>query len=163
MLVGLALACSFVIVQSIKHQKYIKTIFSISCIPLVLLIFLMAGHSYAEPWVSCKTITEALIRIDSKDDSVILSSKFYLRGVRFYSDRKTAALDINGKGFFSPHPVLFLNTDEKVLQFLKTQPVTYCILKKSGVEDIKRIVHQDFNVEYFDPIADKYILKITRK
>ncbi len=162
-LVGSALTCSFVIVQSMKHRQYIKTIFSISCIPIVLVIFLMAGHAYAEPWVSCKTITEALIRIDPKDNSVILSSKFYLRGVRFYSDRKTAVLDINGEGFFSPHPVLFLSTDEKVLQFLKTQPVTYCILKKSNVEDIKRIAHQNFNVEYFDPIADKYILKITRK
>lgn len=162
-LVGSALVCSFLIVQSMRRRQYIKTIFSISCIPIVLVIFLMAGHAYAEPWVSCKIITEALNRIDLKDNSMILSSKFYLRGVRFYTDRKTAVLDINGKGFFSPHPVLFLNTDEKVLQFLKTQPVTYCILKKSGVEDIKRIVHQNFNVEYFDPIADKYILKITRK
>ena len=161
--VGLALVCAFIIVQLTKRRQYIKTIFSIGCIPMVLVIFLMAGHTYAEPWVSCKTITEAFIRIDPTDHSVILSSKFYLRGVRFYTDRKTAVLDINGEGFFSPHPVPFLNTDEKVLQFLKTQPVTYCILKKSNVEDVKRIAYQDFNVEYFDPIADKYILKITRK
>lgn len=160
---GLALACSLIIVHSTRHRQYRKTIFSIGSIPIILLVVLTTGHPYAEPWVSCQMIVEALKRVDPKDDSVILASKFYARGVRFYADRKIAVIDINGEGFFSPHPILFLNTDQKVSQFLETQPRTYCILKKSGVDDLIRIAQQNFHIEYFDHIGGKYILKATRK
>ena len=156
---GLAVGVAVVLFSLIKRREYFGTILCIGSIALIMVMTLICGHTMAEPWVSCKRISDRLKKTDHSD-STILTSKFYLRGVRFFTDRKTAVMDINGEGFFSPHPVPFLNTDEKVLDFLSTQPVTYCILKKSNVTDLKLIVQKRFFIEQLDQIGDKYIVRV---
>ena len=85
-----------------------------------------------------------------------------MRGVKYYTDRKTAVIDINGSGFFSPHPIPFLNSDKKVRDFLAQQPVTYCIVKKSNVRDLERIAQGQFHVNLLDEIGGKYLLKLEK-
>jgi len=159
---ALALAGAIVLFLFALRREYFGAIVSIGSISFIIVLALLCGHPNAEPWVSCKKISEALKRIDSSD-STILTSKLYVRGVRFYTDRKSAVMDINGEGFFSPHPVPFLNTDEKVLHFLQTQPVTYGILKKSNVDDLKRMAGEKFSVDQLDHIGDKYIVRVTSR
>ena len=157
----LALGCGIALFVAARRKEYFNAVVSIGSISFIIVLALLFGHVSAEPWVSCKGISEILKKIDHSD-STILSSKFFLRGVRFYTDRKTAVIDINGEGFFSPHPVPFLNTDEKVLQFLSTQSTTYCVLKKSNVTDVQRIAQQKFSIDQLDHIGDKYIVRIKK-
>ncbi len=145
-----------------QRRQYVQMLFSHVGISAALLATLLLARPYIEPWVSCEEICRVFQGIDSSD-SPVLTSKFYVRGVRFYTDRSVAVIDINGEGFFSPHPVPFLNTDRKVLEFLNERPVTYAILKEGNVDDLKRIAAgQAYRVEDLGGSAGKYILRVTK-
>lgn len=158
------LACLIAVVSFVFNQKrqYVKMLFSHVGISAALLATLLLARPYIEPWVSCEEICRVFKGIDASD-SPILTSKFYVRGIRFYTDRSVAVIDINGEGFFSPHPVPFLNTDQKVLDFLNARPVTYAILKEGNVEDLKRITAgHAYRVDDLGGSAGKYILRVTK-
>lgn len=93
-------------------------------------------------------------------NNIVLCSKSLVRGVKYYTSKEAAVIDTSGKQFFSPHPVIFLDSDLKVRNFLLGQSVTYCILKKSSVEDIKRIANNGLEFIILNNIGDEYILKI---
>jgi len=93
----------------------------------------------------------------------VLASKFYVRGIRYYTDRPMAVIDINGKGFWSPHPIPFLNTDQKLVEFLNQRPVTWAILKEGNVQDLHRILkNRKFKINELEGIGGKFILKIEK-
>ncbi len=118
--------------------------------------------SFAEPWVSCKEVSNALKKID-QSDSTILTSKFYVRGVRYYTDRPVAVIDINGKQFFSPHAIPFLDNDNKVRDFLLTQPVTFCIVREANISDLARITANNrLSLTLLYERGEKHIYKIER-
>ena len=144
------------------RREHGKSLIPIGSVTASLLVLLFLGRASAEPWVSCKDIAEVFQRFD-RSDSTVLASKFYVRGVRYYTDRKVAVIDINGSGFFSPHPVPFLNTDQKVLDFLGSQNITYAIVKVSNVHDIVRIADGHFRVEELAQLGGKHILKIQKR
>lgn len=145
-----------------RKREYFKMLLAHAGVTVTLLAVLLLARPSAEPWVSCKDITDIFKTVDHSD-STVLASKFYVRGIRFYTDRKMAVIDINGEGFFSPHPVPFLNTDQKVFAFLKTQPVTYAIVKEGNVRDLKRIVDgQPYRLEELRGVGGKYIVRIEK-
>lgn len=155
----LALSLFWVVYKNIVEKiRYILPSFVLG-----LLVFLFFGCPIAEPWVSCRNISQVFNKID-QSDSVVLASKFYVRGIRFYTDRKMAVIDINGEGFFSAHSIPFLNTEGMVVDFLNSQPVTYAVVKEGNVEDLERIVGQQKNLklENLSGFGGKYILKITK-
>lgn len=119
------------------------------------------GRHHAEPWVSCKLISHVL-KNASPTPATILCSKFYARGVRYYTDYPVAVIDNNGRGFFSPHPVPFLNSDEKILKFLNRQQRLYCIVKKSDLDDIHRLAGDHFQVTTIEVIGGKYLLRVEK-
>ena len=161
---GFAL-CLFLIAGMILYfqskKQYARSIFMYTAITAILLASLFFARPYIEPWVSCKHISEVFNEID-KSNTPVLASKFYVRGIRYYTDRDMAVIDINGKGFWSPHPIPFLNTDQKVIDFLNQRPTTYAIVKEGNVEDLKRICAGQYNLEELDGIGGKYILRITK-
>jgi len=124
-------------------------------IPLILFIVPFIKDDI-EPYISSKAAGEYITKV-SDGDSVILCSKAFVRGIRYYSDRKVAAL---GNNVFSPHPILFLNSDEKIIDFLGTQAITYCVVKKSDLKDLKRIVDQRLNLDILKTIGNEYVVKI---
>jgi hypothetical protein len=71
-----------------------------------------------------------------------------------------AVIDMPGTPFFSLHPVLFLNTPDKVRDFLRKQKLTYCVLKKSNVQDIDGLISGEFKSMVLKVIGNEYILKI---
>ncbi|HCI45192.1 MAG TPA: hypothetical protein DE315_06665 [Candidatus Omnitrophica bacterium] len=145
-----------------RKREYSKMLLAHAGVTVTLLAVLLLARPSAEPWVSCKDITDIFKTIDHSS-STVLTSKFYVRGIRFYTDRKMAVIDINGEGFFSPHPVPFLNTDQKVLDFLKTQPVTYAIVKEGNIRDLKRIVQgQPYRLEELRGVGGKHIVRIEK-
>ena len=146
-----------------KCQDYVKMVLTPCTVTFILLITLFFVRPYVETWVSCKDISEVFKRLNDQSDTVVLTSKFYVRGVRYYTDRKMAVIDVNGKGFFSPHPIPFLNTDQKVLEFLESQPITYAIVKEGNKRDLERInSHGRFKIETLEGLGGKYLLKIEK-
>ncbi len=162
-LFGLMLLCWTAIFLFIKTNRYLEIIFSINLMTGVVLTALFLTSSYIEPWVSCKGIAGILKTKVGLSDSTILVSKPYVRGIRFYTDQKIAAFDINGKGFFSPHPIPFVNTDQKLFMLLESQPVTYCVVHESGLADLQRILPAShFRRDDLNKIEDKYLLRIEQ-
>lgn len=140
-----------------KFFKAVFTlVFSILAISFVALFILRELESY----VSSKNACDYLLKnYDFK--SPILCSKPFVRGVRYYTDREVAVIDLPGKNFFSPHPIPFLYNDDKVKDYLRGQPLVYCILKKANVEDIERITQEkEFKFTILKIIGNEYILKI---
>jgi len=81
-----------------------------------------------------------------------------------------AVIDIPGRRkFFSPHPITFLDNDFVVLDFLRKQKITYCILKKSSVVDIVRYpievkyFSEEFKYDILKKIGNEYLVKIEPK
>ncbi|MBF0385380.1 MAG: phospholipid carrier-dependent glycosyltransferase [Candidatus Omnitrophica bacterium] len=143
-------------------RKYQALIFSHTLVTFAFLFILLMIRPQLEPWVSCKDVCDRFQEID-KSKSVVLASKFYVRGVRYYTDRSVAVMDIGGKGFYTPHPIPFLNTKDKILDFLSSQEITYAILKDGNVEDIKKILKdKPYTVEELYSIGGKYILRIEK-
>jgi len=155
----LLFVCAASLIFFSLRKDFVKSFWLAASVIGVLLIPLSFSYQAAEPWVSCKQICEVFNKIDPSKD-VILTSKFYVRGVHYYTDRPVAVIDINGDGFFSPHPIPFLSTDEQVLEFLKQRPVTYCIVKRNQWKDLERITKDKFKIIFFQEIGGKYILRI---
>jgi len=159
---GLSLLSALMIFIFNRKKQFGKVICSYLGINITLLAVLFMARPFIEPWVSCKGICDIFKKID-QSGATVLTSKFYVRGIRFYTDREMAVIDISGKGFFSPHPVLFLNTDQMVLDFLERQGVTYAIVKEGNVEDLKRILAgQPYRLEELEGMGGKYILRIEK-
>jgi len=145
-----------------RTKRYTQMIFSYLGVSITLIASLFFARPYIEPWVSCKDITDVFKQMDSSQ-TPILASKFYVRGVRFYTDRPMAVIDINSKGFWSPHPIPFLNTDQMVIDFLNKRPVTWAILKEGNVQDLHRILkNRKFKINEFENIGGKFILQIEK-
>ncbi|MBU0469631.1 MAG: glycosyltransferase family 39 protein [Candidatus Omnitrophica bacterium] len=156
-----AIVAFLIAIFNIRRQ-YLLMLFSYIGISATLLVMLFFAKPYIEPWVSCKDVSMALNKLD-KTNSRILSSKFYVRGVRFYTDRKMAVIDIAGKGFWSPHPIPFLNTDQMVIDYLNEEEVNYAVVKEGNVEDLYRILKgKEYKIENLFGIGGKHILRITK-
>jgi len=159
---GLSALLAVAMIIFIRSRRDMAVVFAHGGIIVVVLATLFLGRMYAEPWVSCKQVADQFVEMD-QSDTTVLCSKFYVRGIRYYTDRKVAVIDINGDGFFTPHPIPFLNSDNKVLEFLESQDKTFAIVKDSNVDDLKRIAGRgNFKVSLLNEIADKYILKIEK-
>ncbi|MBF0531844.1 MAG: glycosyltransferase family 39 protein [Candidatus Omnitrophica bacterium] len=160
---GAAVVVALLIFTAARQGNFIRMIFFFPALSGVLLLALFLGRPYAEPWVSCQDVSRALLKEDTSGNPVI-ASKFYVRGVWYYTGLPTAVMDINGEGFWSPHPIPFLNDDKKVLEFLLQQKVTFAVVKESNSQDLKRILaNQPFRSRELYGKAGKYILRIEKQ
>ncbi len=156
-------ACGLALLRFLLRDQRERFIAAIPCVTLSLFIIAISGKPYAEPWVSCRQISDVFKSTDASE-SVVLASKFYVRGVRYYTDRPVAVIDIAGHPFFSPHPIPFLSTDTDVDHFLRRQPATFCVVKESDLEALKRIVmNGGFSMTPLRDIGGKHLLKIENR
>ena len=142
------IACRRLLKTACVLMLFIPVLFSI--VPQV--------SKYIDPYLSSRDICRYL-QDNYKLDNTILVSKFFTRGVRYYTEKKVAVIDIPGNGFFSPHPIAFLNSDSKVLDLLRRQPVTYCVLKKTALQDIQRFSNE-FDYKVLKVIGNEYLVRI---
>ncbi len=159
---ALVLLCAATVFIFTRRREFMKMTCAVPGIIIALFVLLALGKSHAEPWVSCKQISDVLKKTD-QSDSVVLASKFYVRGVRFFTDRKMAVVDIIGKKFFSPHTIPFFVNDDQVLKFLKKQkqPVTFGIVKKATFHDLERAMRiSRYTMTLLKEIGGKYLVRI---
>jgi len=143
----------------VLKKKLLKCIYCLGLFVPLMLYFIPLVRSGIEPYLSPRESCEYLLK-NYKIDNAILSSKFFVRGVKYYTDKEVAVIDMPGTPFFSPHPIPFLNTQGKVREFLRRQKITYAILKKNSVEDIANLVGGEFKYTVLKVIGNEYIVKI---
>jgi len=149
--------CSLVFTLRRKFLAFTLTL------PLLLLAILFAAGPLCgdfEPFVSSKMASDYLVK-NYPVSGPIICSKFYARGVRFYTDKEIVVVDIPGTNYFSPHPILFLNTHQKVRDFLSRQPVNYGIIKKGNVEDFNTLTAGKYKFEILKQIGNEYVVRVS--
>jgi len=145
----------------ILRKKLLKSIYCLALfIPLMVYLIPFVRHDI-EPYLSSKEACEYLLK-NYKINNVILSSKFFVRGIKYYTDKEVAVIDMPGTPFFSPHSIPFLNSSDKLLDFLRKQKITYCVLKNKSVLDIQYNVPGEFKYMVLKVIGNEYILKIEK-
>lgn len=150
---------ALIMVYFMRRGQRTRSVYVLVSFNILLLFCLSLFRENLEPYLSPKIAVEYLLR-NYKVDTTILCSKFFVRGVRYYSDKKVAVLDIPGKQFFSPHPIPFIDSDAKANDFFLTQKVTYCLLKKSALDDIQRLTSLKRTI--LTKIGNEYIVKVER-
>jgi hypothetical protein len=155
----------FVVVSGFfVFQKKVWMSVGLFAVQLPLIFFLiLTVHKNVELYVSTKPAVEYLMQ--GRDvPGRIMCSKFFVRAVRYFSGRDVILINVNSPNFFSPHPILDLNTEEKLVEFLRTQPVTYGILNEHAWEDLQRICpSRGFKAELLKLVGDEYVVKVTSK
>jgi hypothetical protein len=158
-LVAAFLLLAGAILFCIYRKKLFPAIYMVGAIVPIFLLSLPLIHNNFEPYISSKYASEYLLS-NSNINNTIICSKTFVRGVKYYTDCDVAVLDMSGKQFFSPHPLTFLSSDEVLREFLAKQVITYGVVGKSSVEDIKRIAGSDFKVTLLKIIGNEYIIKV---
>ncbi|MDD5513395.1 MAG: glycosyltransferase family 39 protein [Candidatus Omnitrophica bacterium] len=114
-----------------------------------------------EPYLSSKQACEYLISEQPIGQGTIAASKPFLRGVRYYTGNEMAFFNTYAKNFFSPHPIIFLDTDEKAESFFRSQGVSFCVIKKNAVEDLERIARdRGFEITLLKKAGLEYIYRV---
>lgn len=150
----------------ILRRRLTAHVYLLSCQVPLFLFFALASHKSFDAYVSSKPAIEYL-RPFQDTDTPLLCAKPFVRGVRFYSNRDVAVINHGATGFFSPHPIPYLNTDEKILTFLEQyarspQPVFYGVLNKSSFSDLERVltVRPSWTMQLLKMVGDKYLIRI---
>lgn len=140
-------------------RKWLAYIYLFPVLLGSILVFTFKSHNYYEPFVSSKRICEYLLK-NHKVDNAILCSKMFIRGVRFYTDKEVAFVNLRGSDFFSPHPVLHLESEEAIFDFLKKQGTSYCIVRKSFIDDFQRFLRPQDKLELLKAEGDAYLIRV---
>ncbi|MDD5085694.1 MAG: glycosyltransferase family 39 protein [Candidatus Omnitrophica bacterium] len=158
---SIALAAAFFICAA--ERKVLVSIYLFTGILLLVMCVIPFMKDDIEPYMSSKDSCACLME-NYSGDSAILSSKPFVRGVKYYTGKKVAVIDYPAPNFFSPHPIPFLYNEEKVAEFLRSQPVTYCVLKEKNVRDIEYIANKnkDFTFTLLKQVKSQYVGKIER-
>jgi len=158
-LLSLLLLFALVFAWLLARKKYMQMVIFLSfLLPMVIALTPLVSKDI-EPYASSKTVSEYLLN-NYKVEGPILCSKFFARGVRYYTDMEVAVIDTPAINFFSPHPIPFLNTEEKIFNYLKAHPNLYCILKKGSVEKIHLVGDGHFKITQLKQIANVYLMKV---
>ena len=145
----------------VAKGEFLKSIYVLICFVPATLCVVPLIITDIEPLLSSKNACAYLLE-NYQVDNTILCSKPFVRGVRYYTDKPIAVMAPNRKNFFSPHPIPFLDSDEKVAGFLRNQSVSYCVFTKSSAQDIERL-SKEFDIEKLKVIGNEYIYKIEPK
>ncbi len=143
----------------IFKKEILKTIYIFGLLVPVMFFTMLFAHNDFDSYISSEKICNYLMK-NYKIDNTVVSSRIFLRGVRYFTDREVAMVDIPGKPFFSRHPVISLNTEEQLKSFLQKQTITYCILSKSSLKTIGNILPAEYRVKVLKTIGNSSAVKI---
>lgn len=161
-LTGLVTVWALAMLVFLTKRRWAGVLMVMATVLLMVNVMVVFAKDQLEPWVTCRVVSEELKRID-QSDTTVLTSKFYVRGIRYFTDRKVATFDMAGKRFFSEHPIPFLNNDEVAVNFLNSQPVTYAVMKEGDLVDIERIARDGgYRITNLGGEGGKYIIRVQK-
>jgi 4-amino-4-deoxy-L-arabinose transferase-like glycosyltransferase len=143
----------------IVKRSFQKSIFVLAGIVPLMIFFLPFIYKYADSYASSRTACEYLMK-NYNPGKPIICSKFFLRGVRYYTDKEVAFLSLDGSNFFSPHPVLFLDSVDKMAEFVQKESLTYGVFSKSYSKRLLNLQDPRLKITLLKTAGDEYILKL---
>jgi 4-amino-4-deoxy-L-arabinose transferase-like glycosyltransferase len=159
-MLGTAIAAfCLVLAVVILRRKLLQSVYVLACANLFILATLLFIGNEINPYLASYEIGTFLSSYDIR--APIVCSKAFVRGVRYYADKEVAVFE-RGKNFFSPHPIPFLGSDDAMRDFVRRQPVTFCVFAKKTAHEIAGIVGAEFKVTTLLVAGDQYVLKIER-
>jgi hypothetical protein len=129
-------------------------------LPLFLCLFPFVSAKL-EPYFSTQTSCKYLLE-HFQVNNTLLVAKPYLLGVKFYTDKEVAGIDLYNCGFSAGKGKLFLTTRESLLGFLRKQNLTYCLLDQRSFDEVQRIIKSEFTCSMLEIKAKIYIVKIEK-
>ena len=141
----------------IDKTRQALILLSFSLMPILLTAFMITSN--LEPYVSMQEVSLYLPSVQMMK-STILCIKPYTRGVRYYTHQEVALLNLGGENYFSPHPIPVITSQEQLLAFLKSQPQTFAVVKKSGYEMFNKSYNKNFQVHVLKITGPNYVLRI---
>ncbi|MBF0122574.1 MAG: glycosyltransferase family 39 protein [Candidatus Omnitrophica bacterium] len=143
------------------RRKFLGCVYVLAFQTLFVFMCIFVSAHRLEDYVASKN-SASFLKTQPEVQGKILCSKMFLRGIRFYTNKDVALISIGRAPLFSPHPVPVLDDDAKVIDFLKTHPVTYCVLDSAAREDIQRISGlMGRREELLRVMGNQYIVRIT--
>lgn len=112
--------------------------------------------------LSSKAACEYLLKTEPDVTGLILCSKGNVRGVRYYTQKQVAVVKINGSDFFSPHPIPFIDTRAKLLDMLRQQEKTFCIISPSTEKQIAKELGKNFEMTVLKRFPEEIVAEIRR-
>ena len=110
-----------------------------------------------------KTVSDYLMTIQGDTTNRVLCAKVVLRGVRYYTGYPVGVFDPGGENFFSPHPVPFVDSFDKMKQFLDTQPVTICVLRLGLPDELGSILGPGYRVDVLRRFERVCVLRVSKE
>ncbi|MEI8349234.1 MAG: glycosyltransferase family 39 protein [Candidatus Omnitrophota bacterium] len=157
LIVGFVILSALMLFFMIRKRMQ-NLVYALVAVMPIFLINLPLLHKNFEAYVSSRAACEYLLK-NYQVDNTILCSKFFVRGIKYYTDKDVVIINIGGKPFFSRHALRALDSREKVKDFLYTQGVTYCILSKSSLKTIKDIIPEK-NITVLTLAGNEYVVKV---
>ena len=146
----------------IFKEKISKIVFPLIFIVPMALFFAFSIHENIEPYVSSKNVC-AYIKENYALKSPLICSKFFARGIRYFTDSDLLILDIPAGNFFSPHPFVFLDSADKIKAHLDKYPDTFFILNKHYTSFIKERFSDKYSFAVFKQFGNVYLLQLKAK
>jgi hypothetical protein len=144
----------------IRRRKLLWTLYLLGLQAVFVLGLIFYSYPYFANHVMSQNSVDYL-KANYQVEGRVLSTKMLLRGTRFFGGWDMAFWNINRSKFFSPHPVPDLDSDTKVLAFLRSQPVTYGIINKKSWNDLERIANSNgIKAELLKIIGDQYVVRV---
>jgi 4-amino-4-deoxy-L-arabinose transferase-like glycosyltransferase len=135
-----------------------------------IIVLVVVGETWlvkhVEPWVSSQESAGILKPYLGRQKTTLLCNKPFARALLYYTDLPVAVMDSSPHPFFAPHPIAILYTDEQVIGFLKSQPVTYCVVEKDSFEKINSwqpAISLTVISQRVSGKESRYILRVTPK
>ena len=128
-------------------------------IPIVFLA-MPVDRNQIEPYFSTEKVS-LFVRNHYSESGPLMVSKSFARGILYHSGRQVAIFGIGEKNYFSPHPVDFLDTEEKMSEFLRRNGTTYCVLRKKQVDELRKVcVRLGFVCEGPTVFGSSYLMRV---
>lgn len=128
-------------------------------VPALLFAFFFIVHD-VENLMSSRLATQILVRENASGP--VICSKSLSRGIHYYSGLDVAVAG-SGSTYFSPHPIPLLNTDDKLLNFLRQRSLTYGVLSSGPYHDLLRIAQNSrFKIDILYETKELHIVRISR-
>jgi len=140
-----------------------KSLYCAYLLSASLPILLFSGlyfHRNIDPYLSSESACKYLVE-NNDVNSTILCSKYFARAVHYYTDKEIAVINVAGAPFFSPHPIPYFDSEEQVRSFLRSRPVTFCIVDAPGLRHLERIAGDEMNLEVQTKTGNEYVAWVS--
>ncbi len=146
------------------RKLYARMIVGVTAFVPIVLIGAILIMPQLESMTSCRNICEVFKKMN-KPNEIIFSSKIMARAVHFYTKNPVAVIDINGKGFWSKHPVPYFNLDQMIIDYMNAHGQLYAIIRDKTMEDFDRLSQtQPYEIkELYSGGGKKIILVVKRQ